>query len=341
MTWVHLLALLDHIVRMMYWVWVPGFLLSAWFSLRYQHVALEGLLKIPRGAWRTVAWAALFGMTCSANRRRSLQIASDLRRQGIEPAGVLAFLVSSHNLVLYTLVLLMLLQGGEFAVGQFLGGAVMLVISAVVVRPLLPSSPLSANAVAAPAERWTWQRPYRPSGWGRLLSSGRGWWETLAYIGRECRLAWLNFPLGLVLASLILTTGLEDWWIDFHDVGGGGALTDLLNALIGPAAALLLCVPPVGNLLVGASLFKSYTIAYPGLVSFLLASVLHPCSLRAYTRMYGPRRAGRIAGVLYGSAALSGLIVTGVFALFRFRPGHVPLFRELVDTIMMWMPFAM
>ncbi|MBI3325891.1 MAG: hypothetical protein HYZ81_04210 [Nitrospinae bacterium] len=174
-----------------------------------------------------------------------------------------------------------------------------------------------------------------------MLGSRRGWWEVLKYIGHECRLAWFNFPVGLVLASLILTTALEDWWIDFHDVGGGRALTDLLNAVLGPVLAMVLCVPPVGNLLVGASLFKSYTFAYPGFVGFILAAVLHPFTLRFYSQMYGPGHARRMAAVLYGAAVLSGLVVTGFFALFGFRPGHVPLFRELVDTIMMWMPFAM
>ncbi|MBI3325890.1 MAG: hypothetical protein HYZ81_04205 [Nitrospinae bacterium] len=112
-TWVHLVALLDHIVRMMYWVWIPGFLLSGFFSLRYHHAALEGLLKAPSGTWRAIAWATVFGMTCSANRRRSLQIATDLAHQGVHPPDMLAFLVSSHSLVLYVLVLLMLLQGGQ------------------------------------------------------------------------------------------------------------------------------------------------------------------------------------------------------------------------------------
>ena len=45
--------------------------------------------------------------------------------------------------------------------------------------------------------------------------------------------------------------------------------------------------------------------------------------------------------LIYFAAALSGLLMSGIYGLFGFRPGHVPLGREIVDKIIKWLPFTM
>jgi len=45
--------------------------------------------------------------------------------------------------------------------------------------------------------------------------------------------------------------------------------------------------------------------------------------------------------LIYFAAALAGLLVTGIYGLFGFRPGHLPLGREIVDEIIKWLPFTM
>jgi hypothetical protein len=104
---------------------------------------------------------------------------------------------------------------------------------------------------------------------------------------------------------------------------------------------MILFVPPVGNLAVISNLFKTYTIGYPGVVSFVLASLLNPLILSGYARLVGTRKAAGLAFLIFVSAFVSGLMVTAIYALFGFRPGHVPLGRELVDEIIRWLPFTM
>lgn len=82
-----------HFFRMMYWVWIPGFFFSAFFSLRYRETA-KGRLLSGGGLF-----AALFyGMTTSPSRKKALAVAQELKRQGVGTPQVLAFLIASQSL---------------------------------------------------------------------------------------------------------------------------------------------------------------------------------------------------------------------------------------------------
>jgi len=318
-----------HFFRMMYWVWVPGFLFSAFFSLRYRESARSRLLS-GGGLFA----ALLYGITSSPSRKIALGIAGELKQKGVGTAKILAYLIASQNLVIYFLVILMAMMGAEFALGQLMGGIIMTLLVASGWRLLIgeeesqPSSVTSDKVSSQPT-------------WSGLLLSGSGWWEALKYIGREFRFFWFNLAIGILIGGTLLAAGLQKWWIDFSQIGGGGVLSDLLSAFVAPILGMILFVPPVGNLPVVSNLFKTDAIGYPGVVSFVLASLLNPFILSGYARLLGRRRAVALVALLFLSAFVSGLLVTGIYALFGFRPGHVPLGRELVDEIIKWLPFTM
>ena len=318
-----------HFFRMMYWVWIPGFFFSAFFSLRYRESVKNRLLS---GGGLFVA--LLYGITTSPSRKKALEIAGELKQKGVGTAKVLAYLIASQNLVIYFLVILTAMMGAEFALGQLMGGIIMTLLVASGWRLFMredesqPSSVTSDKATSQPT-------------WSGLLLSGSGWWEALRYIGREFRFFWLNLAIGILVGGMILAAGLQKWWVDLAQIGGGGILSDALTALVAPILGMIFFVPPVGNLAVVSNLFKVDAIGYPGVVSFILASLLNPIILSGYARLVGRKRAVALTGLLFLSACVSGLLVTAMYALFGFRPGHVPLGRELVDEIIKWLPFTM
>jgi len=313
----------------MYWVWIPGFFFSAFFSLRYRETA-KGRLLSGGGLF-----AALFyGMTTSPSRKRALALAQELKGKGVGTPQVLAFLIASQNLVIYFLVILMAMMGAEFALGQLMGGIIMAVLVTFLWRLFKreeesQSSPVTSDKVTS-----------HPT-WTGLLLSGSGWWEAVKYIGGEFRFFWFNLAIGILLGGFILSAGLQKWWIDFSQIGGGGLLSDIISAFVAPILGMILFIPPVGNLAVVSNLFKTDAIGYPGVVSFVLASVLNPLILSGHVRLVGKRRTVALVSILFLSAFVSGLLVTAIYALFGFRPGHVPLGREIVDKIVKWLPFTM
>jgi len=112
-----------HFFRMMYWVWIPGFFFSAFFNLRYRETLKERLLS-GGGLFA----ALLYGMTTSPSPKEALEVAGELKQKGLGTEKILAFLIASQNLVIYFLVILMVMMGAEFALGQLMGGIIMTVL---------------------------------------------------------------------------------------------------------------------------------------------------------------------------------------------------------------------
>ena len=307
-----------------FWIWIPGILLSALLTLRYRQTVAERLLQGKEALWTTLWAATLLGILSSPQRKSSLQTARALLEGGISPVGILIFLIASHSLVIYFLAVLNLLLGLEFAFGQVLGGILMILLVTAAVSSLGLNQPEPTISPETTLPLLLAPYPSVPS-WTDLLFSRRGWWAVLTYIGREFRRFGLNTLIGIFLGGFFLAGGLEPWWIDLALLGGGGVRTDLWNVLLAPLLSIVLCVPPLGNLPLTASLFKAYVLNYPGIVSFVLASLIHPPMIRAYTAYFGKKAGYKIALILLGAAVVSGLLVTGIFGLFDFRPGYVPV----------------
>jgi hypothetical protein len=339
-------AQLVHIVRMMYWVWVPGFLLSAFLSLKYRRGAWDGLLAHGKAGFvRAFPWALWYGVTASPRPRATLEDAHRLLGAGVSPAGVMAALVASRNLPLFLLALLTLHLGIEFAVGHVLATAAMAgaVYAGVAVGSIAGGRRTTNLTPSAPARPWTsWRGDALESpSWRALLLRRRGWARILRSGWTEVRWLWPGLAIGILAGGFVLAAGLKAWWVELADVAGRRVASDLVNAAVGPLVGALLALPPVGNLPLGTAFFKTDALAYPGLVGFILASSLRVPDLVAYHRLWGAGAGVRLGVVLYGGAVAGSLAATATFALFGFRPGHIPLFRELVDEILRWIPFAM
>jgi uncharacterized membrane protein YraQ (UPF0718 family) len=318
-----------HFFRMMYWVWVPGFLLSAFFSLRYRDTARSRLLS-GGGLFA----ALIYGITSSPSRKKALGIAGELKQKGVGTAKILAYLIASQNLVIYFLVILMAMMGAEFALGQLMGGIIMALLVVAGLRLLENEKPVRRDSGADLI-------PGKSPTWLGLLLSVSGWREALKYFCREFSFFWVNLAIGIILGGFILAAGLQKWSFELALIGNGGFLADIFNAFAAPIIAVILFVPPVGNILIVTGLFKSYAISYPGVVSFILASLVSPLILPKYFRIFGKRKALFLIGLIFLSAIASALLTTWAYALIGFRPDPVTMGRNFSHKIIAWLPFIM
>ncbi|MBI1893103.1 MAG: permease, partial [Candidatus Rokubacteria bacterium] len=327
-TWAWLYV--QHVVVMFYWVWIPGFLVAAFLSVRYRPV-LEGItLRQRRGArafWAAIGW----GMTSGAGRRTSLKTARALWRQGLPEPTVLAYLVASQNLGLYSLVLFTILIGLEFALGVFLGGLVMLGLLRLLAPARMPGGerkPNPAPEIALPL----------PETWRALIGSARGWGKAVRDVGRFVRNVGPSLVGGLIVGALVLAIDTGGQWFFPKWMGDETLGAALAGSFLAPLLSVVLFLAPGGNLIVASSIWKTWTLAYPGLISFVLMGLLNPLTVRALLRHYGSPRGWRLGLALYLSAALGGLAVSALFALLGVQVTHVPWFRDLVDRLMTMFP---
>ncbi len=323
---------IQHVVLMFYWFWIPAVLVVSILSVRYRPVFEAVTLKAQRGPaafWAAVAW----GMTSGAGRRAGVETAERLWGDGVRDYIVLAFLVASQNLVLYSLVLLTVLIGVEFGLGVLLGGLVMIAL----VRLGAPARPprldrLRPKGIEVCAA---------PETWRELLTAARGWGHVVRDVGRYVRHVGLSLFGGLFLGALILAVDTQGHWIFPQWMGDETVAASVTDTVLAPLVSVGLFLAPGGNLIVVSSIWKTWTLTYAGLISFVLVSVLNPLSVRMLLRHYGTAQGWRLMLTLYIAAALSGVIVAGSLAALGVEVTHVPWFRALVDRLMMMFPGTM
>lgn len=328
---------LQHFFVMMYWVTIPGLLACAFLSVRYRSALQQRLLHKSRGA-AAILCAIGLGMTTPTSRGESLKIASSLMARGTPPAVAIAYFIASQTLGLYVLLIFTVLIGLEFGLGVLLAGLVMVLLMAASAY-FLALSPVPGKI--APATSTSNPGDEARKDWHALLLSREGWWLALKDIGHIFRVLWLPSLGGLLLGGLILALDMHKAWPLPFWLGDEGFGPAVASSFLGPLLSLISFGSPLGNLIVGSSIWKTWTFAYPGIISFVLAALLHPLSLRSVTKWFD-RPAGKyVIAILYLSAVIGGLTVIGVFELLGLEVTHVPWFEPLVKKIIMTLPFTM
>lgn len=326
-----LFAYLQHTFVMMYWVTVPGLLFAGILNVRYRRPMLEGLSRGVSGLRQTL-YAIGLGMTTTASRRERLETASVLLRKGTPPSNVLAYLIAGHNLWLYVPGLFMVLIGLEFGLGVFVGGFFMVALMGVALR-LLPILELESTRPAALIPDPLLVEG--PTSWRETITSPHSWREILKDIARAFRVLWAPSLWGLLLGTFILALDMRRLWPLPFWLGDEGIGPALASAFLGPLLSIGFFAFPLGNLVIAASIWKTWTFAYSGIISFVMASSLHPINLRAIGKLLGRKACWWLTVTLYLSASLSGLAVIGVFEILGLEVTHVPWFEPLVKRIIM------
>lgn len=331
-------AYVQHVVVMFYWVWIPGLLGAAILSAGYRsHLRQITLKRQPSAArlWAAASWGMLSGL----GRRGSIETAESLRGQGVPERLVLAYLVGSHNLGLFVVLLFTILIGLEFGLGLFLGGLAMIGFLRLFAPVRGPEQ--SGQGSSAAGGRLNLEDGSVSPSWRTLLGSREGWRAILLEVARPPRHLAGSSLGGLILGALILAMDNHGYWFFPNWMGDEGLGPALAAAFLAPLLSVVLFLAPAGNLFVGSSIWKTWTLAYPGVLSFVLMSLLNPLTIRALLRRPGRRRGWLLVLASYFGAALSGLAVAGLFALLGLEVTHVPWFRGLVDRVIMALPFTM
>src|SRR2546429_1325699 len=129
------------------WALVLGFLISAIVQALVSKREMRRLL--PDDSPRTLLVASGLGAASSSCSYASVALARSLFRKGANFTAAMAFEFASTNLVIELGIIMWLLLGWQFVLGEFIGGPLMIVLIAVLFRLFLKDRLLDQAAGGA------------------------------------------------------------------------------------------------------------------------------------------------------------------------------------------------
>jgi uncharacterized membrane protein YraQ (UPF0718 family)/YHS domain-containing protein len=323
------------------WALVLGFALSGAVQAFVSRTQMRAALGDHRP--KTLAKASFFGTVSSSCSYAASALAKSLFARGADFTSSIVFMIASTNLVVELGIVLWLLIGWQFALAEFVGGAIMIVLLAVILPRVIPDAVAgdardrlnsraapAADGVAAPAQSHEHdghevgdQEPVEPF-WQRIRSR-RGWSDAAGYTISDVTMLRKELIIGFLVAGFLATLVPSAVWQSVF-ISGHGFLSSLENVVIAPLIAIISFVCSVGNVPLAAALWHG-GISFGGVVSFVFADLVTLPLLWIYRKYYGSRITLRLLAVFWFTMSVAGLAVEYLFQLVRIpnppRPAQI------------------
>jgi uncharacterized protein len=299
------------------WALIIGFGLSAIVEAVVSKGEMRRLL--PDDSPRSIALATGLGAASSSCSYAAVGLARSLVRKGADFTAAMAFQFASTNLVIELGIIMALILGWQFTLGEFIGGPLMIVLLAMLFRLFLSRRLVGeTRAQAARGLRGRMQGhaemdmsvQEQGSLWQRLRSP-QGFTATAAYFVMDWASVWVDIVGGLLIAGALAAWVPDSFWRSLFFTSHH-TIAKLWGPLIGPLIAVLSFVCSIGNVPLAAVLWNG-GISFGGVLAFIFADLIILPILDIYRRYYGWRTAAFLLATFYATMAAAGLIVEFLF----------------------------
>jgi uncharacterized protein len=315
-----------------WWALVLGFFISAIVQAWVPRERVEGLMS-GSGA-RSVGWATGLGAASSSCSYAAIAIGKSLFQKGASAASALAFQFASTNLVWELGLVLWVLIGWQFALAEYVGGIVMIVLMTLLLR-LFVSRQLEAQAREHAIEADTGHQHHMAGqqlSWRERLTSVRAWSDVAHNFRGDWQMLYKEIALGFLLAGFIAQLG-NGFFEHLFIRHAPAPLPTLENVIIGPIIAMLSFVCSVGNVPLAAVLWSG-GISFAGVLAFLFADLIVIPILLIYRKYYGGKYTVRITALMFVTMVIAALIVNGIFSALGLIPtGPRPTRADIFSSI--------
>jgi uncharacterized membrane protein YraQ (UPF0718 family) len=299
------------------WALILGFALSG----VVQAVVSKGEMRrlMPNDSPRTLGVASALGAASSSCSYASVALARSLFRKGADFTAAMAFQFASTNLVVELGIIMALLLGWQFVLGEFLGGPLMIVFLALLFRVFLSHRLVQEARAEADKGRLGAMEGHAEmdmsvangnSLWRRLRSPA-GFTATANYFVMDWAAVVRDIFGGLLIAGALAAWVPDSFWQRFF-LTHHHTLAKLWGPLIAPAVAIVSFVCSIGNVPLAAVLWNG-GISFGGVLAFIFADLIILPILDIYRRYYGWRMAGFLLATFYATMVAAGLAVEFLF----------------------------
>jgi uncharacterized membrane protein YraQ (UPF0718 family) len=318
-----------------WWALVLGFAISGIVQAWVPRERIEGTLA-GRGP-KPVAWATGLGAASSSCSYAAIAIAKSLFQKGASATTALAFQFASTNLVWELGLVLWVLLGWQFALAEYVGGVILIVLMAALLR-LFVSPRLEERArkhaqdtQEGHAHEHGGDDEGDPSLRERLLSVS-AWTEVAHNFRADWTMLYKEIAIGFLLAGFIGLLG-DDFFNVLFVTDAPPVVRTIENVLVGPLIAVLSFVCSIGNVPLAAVLWSG-GISFAGAIAFIFADLIVLTIVAIYVKYYGWPFALRITALMFVTMVVAALVVDGLFSLLGLIPtGPRPTRADIFGSV--------
>jgi uncharacterized protein len=312
----------------MFWEILWPLILGFGLSGVVQAVVSKGEMSrlLPNDSPKSLAIATGLGAASSSCSYAAVALARSIFRKGADFTAAMAFELASTNLVAELSIILIVLMGWQFAIAEFAGGLLMVMIMAVLFRIFLSSKIIreareqadkGIKGVMEGHAEMDMSVEEGGSLWQRLTSAA-GITATSHYFVMDVLAVWKDVVIGLLLAGALAAWVPQDFWKAFFLTSHPVAAT-LWGPIVGPIVSVLSFVCSVGNIPLAAVLWNG-GISFGGVVAFIYADLIILPIIDIYRKYYGWKVTAFIVGVFYIAMAGAALVIEFLFDLLGLIP---------------------
>jgi uncharacterized membrane protein YraQ (UPF0718 family) len=306
------------------WALILGFALSGMVQAVVSKREMSRLLPDDRP--KTLLRATGLGAASSSCSYASVALARSMFRRGANFTAAMVFEIASTNLVIELGIIMWLLLGWQFVLGEFVGGPLMIILIAVLFRLFLKQQLVDEARAEADKGRLGSMEGHAEmdmsasgqGSWWRRLRSPTGFTATADYFVMDWAAVYRDVFGGLLIAGALAAWVPDSFWqslfFEHHPT-----LAKVWGPLIGPAVAIISFVCSIGNVPLAAVLWNG-GISFGGVLAFIFADLIILPILDIYRRYYGWKMAGFIFVTFYATMAAAGLIVEILFQVLGLTP---------------------
>src|SRR6266567_741139 len=307
------------------WALNLGFLLSAVVQAVVSKAEMVRLL--PDDSPKTLAKACGLGAASSSCSYAAVALARSIFRKGANFTAAMVFELASTNLVAELAIIMVILLGWQFAVAEFVGAPVMVVILVTLFRLFL--KPAMVDQARAQAERGLHGKMEGHAEMDMAVTEGpilnrilsdRGKTAISHYFVMDWLSVWKDVAGGLLIAGALAVLVPTSFWRSFF-LSSHPEFSKFWGPIIGPFIAIISFVCSVGNVPLAAVLWNS-GISFGGVIAFIFADLIVIPVLDIYRKYYGMKMSALILATFYASMALAGLAVELLFKVLGWVPSE-------------------
>lgn len=318
---------------------------------------------------KEISMATFFGFVSSSCSYSAIATAKNLFKKGASAAAsVGAFMFASTNLVIEIGLVIFVLLGWEFVVGNFVGGIILIAFMAVVLEFVVPDKIIEEardNVKEAMAtdpvcgmEVDPEETEYHLDHEGQQyhfcsesckssfdpesepenqsikenLTSMSGWMALADKQWSEWGMLWEEILIGFIFASLIAGFIPDEVWTTVFAQDSLGFVTALVWAtFIGTVIGVITFVCSVGNVPFATVLWNG-GLPFGGVFSYIYADLIVPPIVEAYREYYGDTFGFILSGIIFVAAIISGILTHLIFMSVGLIPTEtVPIASASIE----------